>query len=367
LAVQFRFGAMNPVLIDLCSIPGVTQARLRNLLVHYRDPEKIMAAPENELTQIKGIAPELARQIRHYRRDAATTEKIRRAEELKCDVVSFLDGNYPANLRTIDHAPPLLFVRGRIVEQDRLAVGVIGTRRATPYGMMVAQRFARALAAHGVTVVSGLARGIDTAAHIGAMAGKGRTIAVLGCGVDVHYPPENARYYDQIAENGAVVSEFGLGTQPEAFHFPVRNRIISGLSRAILAVEARDSSGVLNTVRWAADQGREVLAIPGSINSETSSGTNELIKDGAKPVTRVEDILEYLNIQPSPQQPPVPALTEADQELLKYLSESPIHVDELALQAKQPMPVLVGRLLELEMKGVIRQLPGMMFVREFGG
>jgi DNA processing protein len=356
---------MDPVIIDLCSIPKMTQARLRNLLAHYHEPSKVLAAPEKELAEVPGVTPELARSIHRYRRSPETEVRLQRAIELKCAVVTFLDPQYPAILKTIDHAPPVLFMRGTILEQDRTALAIIGTRRATPYGMMVAQRFARALAEHGVTIVSGLARGIDTAAHIGALAGQGRTIAVLGCGVDVHYPPENAKLYDQIAEHGAVVSEFTFGTQPEAFHFPVRNRIISGLSQAILAVEARNSSGVLNTVRWAADQGREVLAVPGSITAETSNGTNELIKDGARPVTCVDDLLAVLKVASRPRPAPEIPLTDADQEVLQSLSETPVHIDDLAAQIKQPMPILLSRLLELEIKGLIRQMPGMMFVREY--
>lgn len=351
-------------LIDLCSIPQMTQGRLRTLLVHFGSAGKVLSASRAELKAIKGIPPELAERIASYQRSQETEERIRQAESLNCQVISFLDPAYPANLRTIDQAPPVLFMRGRIIEADQQAIAIIGTRRATSYGIMVAQRFARGLAEQGITVVSGLARGIDTAAHIGALAGKGRTIAVLGCGVDVYYPPENRRLYDQIAEHGAVVSEFNFGTKPEAFHFPVRNRVISGLARAVLAVEARDSSGVLNTVRWAADQGREVLAVPGAIFAETSQGTNELIKDGARPVTSVADILELMGISggPAPGNKPV-ELSAAEAEILKHLTEIPCHIDDLAYTLNCQVPELVGQLLELEIRGLVRQLPGMMFVR----
>ncbi|MEO0107791.1 MAG: DNA-processing protein DprA [candidate division WOR-3 bacterium] len=359
---------MLSALIDLCSIPGMTQARLRNLLVQFRSPDAIFEASEADLRATKGIGPELARLISNYRRTSQTQARIARARELNCQAVTFLDSAYPANLREINNPPPVLFMRGTIQEQDRVAVAIIGTRRATPYGTMVAQRFARGLAEHNVTVVSGLARGIDTAAHCGALAGKGRTIAVLGCGVDVYYPPENRHYYDQIAEHGAVISEFNLGTGPDAFHFPIRNRIISGLARAVLAVEARDSSGVLNTVRWAADQGREVMAVPGVITAETSYGTNELIKDGARAVTSLDDLLDVLKI--SRRQVEIAqnqrAATEQDQALLRQLSDDPVHIDDLAAKTGQSVPQLLGRLLELEMMGLVRQLPGMQFVLELG-
>jgi DNA processing protein len=303
--------------------------------------------------------------LRHYRRSDETKNRIKKADELDCGVFSFLDDGYPANLKTIDHAPPVLFVRGSVTEQDSIAMAVIGTRRATPYGMMVAQRFARGLAEHGITVVSGLARGIDTAAHIGALAAGGRTIAVLGCGVDVFYPPENRELYERIAASGAVISEFNLGTGPDAFHFPVRNRVISGMSRAVLAVEARNSSGVLNTVRWAADQGRDVLAVPGTIVADTSYGTNELIKDGARPVTKLEDLLDALDVKPAARTRPEVPLTDTEKGLLGQLSTEPVHVDELAAQSGMPMAHLLSQLLDLEMKKQIRQLPGMMFVREY--
>jgi DNA processing protein len=353
-------------LVDLCSVPGMTQARIRNLLARFEVAEKVFGAAASELTLVRGVSEDLARSIREYRRSSETASRLKQARELGCRAITRQDPDYPANLATIDRAPPVLFVRGTLKSGDALALAIIGTRRATPYGMMVAQRFARGLAEQGVTVVSGLARGIDTAAHIGALAGRGRTIAVLGCGVDVYYPPENRRLYDQIAESGAVVSEFNFGTGPEAFHFPVRNRIISGLARAVLAVEARDSSGVLNTVRWAADQGRDVLAVPGTITAETSSGTNDLIKDGARPITSLEDLLEALEVQLRPRERPEVSLNQDDQALLERLSEVPVHVDELAEASSRPMPILLSQLLELEMKGLVRQLPGMQFVRESG-
>jgi DNA processing protein len=350
-------------LIDLCSIPKMTQVKLRNLLRTFNGPAAIFEQKGRELINVEGITQEIAHALSHYRRNQETEERIRKASELECRAVTFLDADYPANLRTVDRAPPVLFVRGSILDTDRLALAIIGTRRATPYGMMVAQRFARGLGEQGVTVVSGLARGIDTAAHIGAMAGGGRTIAVLGCGIDVFYPPENRKLYDQIAEHGAVVTEFNLGTEPAAYNFPARNRVISGLSQGVLAVECRNSSGVLNTVRWAADQGREVLAVPGTIMAETSLGTNQLIKDGARPVTQLEDLLEALNVAPRTGARPEAPLSDADRMLLAHLSEIPVHIDALAEQAGQPMPRLLSQLLDMEIRGIIRQLPGMMFVK----
>ena len=185
-------------------------------------------------------------------------------------------------------------------------------------------------------------------------------------GIDVFYPPENRKLYDQIAASGALVSEFNLGTEPAAYNFPARNRVISGLSRAVLAVECKDSSGVLNTVRWAADQGRDVLAVPGTITSETSLGTNQLIKDGARPVTVLEDLLEALNVRIEPRAKPEIPLTEADLALLAHLSQDPTYIDVLAERTEQSMPFLLSQLLDMEIRGVIRQLPGMTFVKSFG-
>ncbi|MBS4016062.1 MAG: DNA-processing protein DprA [Candidatus Latescibacteria bacterium] len=356
---------MSFLFIDLFDIPRMTEAKLKNLLQEFQTPEAIFNAEMQDLLNVKGIDNEIAGAIKNYKQSKETEEKYQRAEQLGIKTVSYLDVNYPKNLKNISHAPPVLFIRGEIKQEDEKALGIIGTRLPTAYGKMVAEKFAYELAQMGITIVSGLARGIDTAAHLGALKAKSRTIAVLGCGVDIYYPPENKRLYDQISQNGAVISEFNLGTTPFAMNFPKRNRIISGLSLGILAVEAPANSGVLNTVTWAADQGREVFAVPGAINQKSSIGTNQLIKDGVKPVTSVEDICQELDIAFEKKEKKDIPVTELEKQILDFLSAEPLYPDEIVDKLKQPMSVLLPQLLSLEIKGLIKQLPGNKYIKTF--
>jgi DNA processing protein len=356
---------MSFLFIDLFDVPRMTEAKLKNLLQEFQAPETIFKAKIKDLLNVKGIDDEIASAIKNYQLNKETEEKHRKAEQLGVKIVSYLDKDYPSNLKSISHAPPVLFMRGEIRAQDQKALAVIGTRQPTPYGKMVAEKFANELAQMGVTIISGLARGIDTAAHLGALKSKGRTIAVLGCGVDIYYPPENKRLYDQISQNGAVISEFNLGTTPFAMNFPKRNRIISGLSLGILAVEAPANSGVLNTVTWAADQGREVFAVPGAINQKSSIGTNQLIKDGVKPVTSVQDICQELDIAFEKKEKKDMPVTELEKKILDLLSSEPLYPDEIVEQLKEPISVLLPQLLALEIKGLIKQLPGNKYIKTF--
>lgn len=356
---------MSFLFIDLFDVPRMTEAKLKNLLAEFQSPQAIFNARMQDLLKVKGIDHEIANTIRDYQQGKETQEKYRRAEQLGIKIISYLDEDYPQNLKSISHAPPVLFMRGEITEQDQKALAVIGTRIPTTYGKMVAEKFAYELAQMGITIVSGLARGIDTAAHLGALKVKGRTIAVLGCGVDIYYPPENKSLYDQISQNGAVISEFNLGTMPFAMNFPKRNRIISGLSLGVLAVEAPVNSGVLNTVTWAADQGREVFAVPGAINQKSSMGTNQLIKDGVKPVTSVQDICQELDIAFEKKEKQDMPVTELEKQVLDLLSAEPLYPDEIVDKLKQPMSVLLPQLLALEIKGLIKQLPGNKYIKTF--
>ena len=351
--------------IDLLSIPGMTERRLKNLLGKFKSPEAIFEQKERTLREVEGINEELAKRIVNYKRDEETREKIRKAKELNIRAISYLDEDYPENLKGLPSSPPLLFIRGEIKEEDRLAIAVIGTRKATYYGKMVAERLASQLAEEGITIVSGLARGVDTQAHIGALKAKGRTIAVLGCGIDVYYPSENKRLQNEIAEKGALVSEFNLRTPPFAMNFPKRNRIISGLSLGVVAVEAGDSSGVMNTVNWALDQNREVFAVPGGILSKASAGTNRLIKEGAKPITSIEDILMELGLSKKKRrETTIPVqLSKEEEIILSLLSDKPIYVDELTEFLGKPVAEVLTYLLNLEIKGLVRQLPGKQYIR----
>jgi DNA processing protein len=259
----------------------------------------------------------------------------------------------------------VLYVRGQLTHEDEWAVAVVGTRRASAYGKTVTLRLTTDLSANHVTIVSGLARGIDGEAHRAALKAGGRTIAVLGCGLDVIYPPEHRHLAREILENGAIVSEYPLGTRPEASNFPPRNRIISGLSIGVLVIEAGLKSGALITADYAADQGREVFAVPGNLYVRSSVGTNRLIQDGAKLVVGAEDVLEELNLMMVAQQNEVRAVvpeTETEALLLQYLSLDPTHVDEISLQAGLPIADVTSNLALMELKGLVRQAGGMNYV-----
>lgn len=275
------------------------------------------------------------------------------------------DPAYPTALRTIADPPQTLYVRGTLREEDRKAVAVVGARRASPYGVAVGEWLGRELARCGVTVISGLARGIDAAAHRGALVGGGRTIAALGCGVDVVYPSEHWRLMAQIIEAGAVISEFPEGVPPLAHHFPQRNRLISGLSLGVVVVEGRERSGALLTADCALQQGREVFAVPGSIFAETSHLPHRLIQQGAKLVATVDDILEELRLPKSPTHAATSAiaLEGTDAALYAQLTLDPQHMDALALRCKLSVAEVARVLLGLELRGLVRALPGQRYVR----
>jgi len=277
------------------------------------------------------------------------------------------DAEYPAHLREIPAPPDRLWVRGGLVDEDALAVAIVGSRRATPFGLELAERLAGDLAARGITVVSGLARGIDSAAHRGALEARGRTIAVLGSGVDVVYPPENRRLAARIAERGALVSQFAPGAPALAHHFPVRNRIIAGLSLGVVVVEAAEQSGTLITAGHAGDLGREVMAVPGRAGAPTSRGTHKLIRDGAALVESWEDVVALLPARwracMAAVAPPSSPGPEPEDSLLSLIGAEPVSMEELIERSGLAASRAAARLLALELEGRIRQLPGKRFVR----
>ncbi|MDY7039958.1 MAG: DNA-processing protein DprA, partial [Chloroflexota bacterium] len=280
-------------------------------------------------------------------------------------VLTWADANYPAALRSIYHPPPVLYVRGDLCPEDEWAVAVVGTRRATAYGKEAARVLAGDLARNGVTVISGLARGIDAWAHQAALEAGGRTIAVLGCGVDRVYPPEHRKLSEAIIAHGALVGEYALGTPPEGRNFPPRNRIISGLALGVVVIEAGAGSGALITADYAADQGREVFAVPGNIFNRSSEGCNALIRDGAHPVSNVNDVLEVLNLTMVSQHAEVRAVVpenETEACLLSYVTAEPIHVDELGRRSGLPIAQVSSTLALMELKGMVRQVGGMNYV-----
>jgi DNA processing protein len=314
---------------------------------------------------------EAARFDKARRRDVGAD--LKKLDQMGCQLVTIRDSEYHANLRQIDDPPPVLFVRGEFVASDQRAVAIVGTRRVTPYGRLVSETLGRDIAARGVTVVSGLAVGADAAAHRGALSSGGRTIGVLACGIDVPYPRDTLELRDQIARQGAVISEVPLGTPARSARFHARNRLISGLSLAVVVAEAPERSGALITANLAADQGREVLAVPGSINSELSRGTHALLRDGARLVESVDDVLDELGLpdlppegqgsEPSAEQPAVAGLTGEERAILDVLSLQQRHVDEIIEGCHMPSARASSNLLMLELKGLVRRLPGNMFMR----
>lgn len=292
------------------------------------------------------------------------------------------DAEYPKNLRNIHTPPKQLYVNGTLLEQDAVAVALVGSRRASMYGLEMSEKFGYELALRGVTVVSGMARGVDSAAHRGALKAKGRTIAVMGSGHNNIYPSENKELYSQIAKTGAVVTEFADDMPPLPQHFPARNRIISGLSLGIVVIEAAKNSGALITAGFAAEQGREVFALPGRISSSTSSGTNELIKDGARLVQSVDDILEELSIRevgPASGDESTSrdvriakmtkayinnSLTDDERKIYQELSDDPLHIDDILAKTGLGQAKASKVLLNLQLKQLIREIPGKQFVKK---
>jgi len=342
--------------VSLLSIEKLTENKLYILLEKFKSPDAIKNA------SISTLIPLVGKDIAHRIHSLKIDDKIKRiynvVEKFNVKLVPYNSPIYPHWLKTIEHFPPILFIRGEIQAEDENAIAVIGTRGATVYGKGIADQFAGEFAKTGITVVSGMARGIDTAAHRGALKNNGRTIAVFGCGVDICYPPENRDVLDEIIKNGAVISEFTIGTPPLAQNFPKRNRIVSGLSKAVVAIEAKEKSGVMNTVNWALNQNKDVFAIPGNIYSKASSGTNRLIKEGAIPVTSAGEILECLGFQHTKKERETRelALTETEKIIWERLSFEPIYLDILSEQLNQPTGSILNVLLALEIKGLVKQL-----------
>jgi DNA processing protein len=346
-------------------VGGVGAVRLRLLLDAFGDVRTAWHASEAELLGA-GLDRRSARAVCEARRTIDLPAEAAKIEALGLQVLTWADDEYPERLLEIDAPPPVLYVRGGLLPQDRWATAVVGTRRPSVYGRSVARDLGSLLGAAGVTVVSGLARGIDAAAHEAALEAGGRTIAVMGCGLDRLYPPEHRRLAESIAGAGALMSDYPLGTPPEAVNFPPRNRIIAGLSLVVVIVEAGEGSGALITADFAADQGREVFSVPGSIYSGSSRGTNQLIAAGARPLVDLREVVEALNLDLAVrQEQTAQALPEDPTEarLLEALSAEPMHVDELRLRCDLPAAQVGAGLAMLELKGRVRQVGGMHYVR----
>ncbi len=356
--------------LTLKSVPDVGNLLFTRLVGHFGSPDAVLAASADALARVGGIVPRLAQAIQRYRTPEWIFKELDAAAEKGYAIVTFHDDAYPALLKQIPDPPPILFVYGRL-ESFFCPIAVVGSRKATAYGLTTTHRLCTQLAERGATVVSGMARGIDTAAHKGALAGKGRTVAVLGSGLNQIYPAENQQLCRQIADNGCVLSEFFLNAAPEPHHFPMRNRVISGMSLGTVVVEAARNSGSLITARLASEQNREVFAVPGSIHAATAKGTHDLIKQGAKLVEEADDILNEIAPQLARPEAQSPAeahavampLSEPERKVLGVMDVYPMHIDQLARAAEMGIGPLAAVLSQLELKGAVRQDPGKYFVR----
>jgi DNA processing protein len=352
-------------LVGLSLLPGIGPARFQRLLAHFQEPERAWHASEKELLAL-GIEEKTIPLLLEKRNSLSLEREIETLQRLEVSVVTIFDPEYPARLKEIYNAPPLLYVKGQMLRQDEQSVGVVGTRSPSVYGKELAARIVPELVQNGLTIVSGLARGIDAVAHHAALSAGGRTLAVLGSGIDVIYPAEHRGLFNRIIKQGAVITDYPLGTKPDAFNFPARNRIISGLTLGTVVVEAQLGSGALITADYSLEQNREVFAFPGRTTDRGSSGCNRLIREGrAKLVTSTEDILEELDLTVAVQQLEIKAVLPANDEegrLLALLSHEPVHIDELSRQTAMAAPTVASTLMMLELKGAVRQVGTMSFV-----
>ncbi|SCG83461.1 Protein smf DNA-processing chain A [Proteiniborus sp. DW1] len=355
-------------LIWLSSIGGVSNKIIDVLENKLGSLTCLWSMSNKDISSINELNEKVRLEIIKNRNDIYYENLFKKIEKYNVDVITHYDERYPNSLRFINYSPKVLYIKGRLCSEDENSIAIVGSRKSTSYGNWVAEKISSELASLGISLISGMAKGIDTCVHLGALNSKGRTIAVLGCGVDVVYPSSNRELYNRIQENGCIISEFPLGTQPFPYNFPQRNRIISGLSLGVVVVEATEKSGSLITAHHAIDQGKDVFAVPGNINSIFSRGTNLLIKDGAKLVMSVDDIIEeipYLVERYSKLYRKVEIdyneFSDDEIKVIKYISEKPIHCDLIALRTGISVVELNSILTILEMKGVIKQLPGRIY------
>ncbi len=360
-------------LVALNLIDHVGPVRVRQLLEHFGDAPAVLRASKAQLLQVRGIGDETAEAISSWEKTIDLAGELKRIQDFGCHVLIQADEDYPDLLRQIYDPPIVLYVRGKLNAKDKNAVAIVGSRTTTHYGIEVARKLAYQLAYVGVTVVSGGARGIDSGAHLGALSAKGRTVAVLGTGINLVTPPENADLFERIAASGAVITQFPFNRPADKQSFPIRNRIVAGMTLGTLIVEADLHSGALITANFAAEYGRQVFAVPGRIDSPRSKGCHDLIKKGAKLCEGAEDVLsEFEYLFPASNRPPsagetgvLPALELSGNEQKVYdaLSAEESSMDEVIRRSGLPSSAVSVALLSLEMKRVVRQLPGKLFVR----
>lgn len=345
-------------------VKGIGAVRLRSLLDYFGDIKIAWQAPADAL-RAAGLSSKIVENLVKVRKEVVLDKIYERIQRQGIEILTWQDETYPRRLKEIDQPPPVLYLRGSICPEDEWAVSIVGTRRYTAYGKQVTNELASFLVQNGITIVSGMARGIDAIAHRAALEAGGRTFAVLGSGVDRIYPPEHRHLAEQIMDHGGLFSDYPLGTPPEGSNFPPRNRIISGLSMATVVVEAGKSSGALITASFAAEQGREVFAVPGKINAPQSEGVNRLIQQGACPLLQVEDVLEALNLQQICEHRSARMLLPADEiemQLLQVIGNEPLHVDEIGIKSGLSIANVTATLAMMELKGMVQQVGGMNYI-----
>jgi DNA processing protein len=345
-------------------VKGIGSVRFRGLLDHFGQAHIAWNASADALRQA-GLSSKIVHNLLEVRSNISLDQVWQRIQDQGISVLTWEDESYPRRLMEIDQPPPVLYVRGELCSEDEWSVAVVGTRRITAYGRQITEEVATTLARNGVTVISGLARGVDSVAHQAALNAGGRTIAIMGNGVDRIYPPENRRLAEQIIAKGALISDYSPGTPPDASNFPPRNRIISGLSLAVVIVEAGYTSGALITAAFAADQGREVFAVPGNITAPQSQGTNRLIFNGARPLLDPREILEALDLTLVSQHREARVILPTDAleaQLYEVIGNEPLHVDEIRAQTDLPIEQVTSTLALMELKGMVRQVGGMHYV-----
>ena len=345
-------------------IKGIGAVRMQGLVAYFGELESAWNADSDSLAEA-GLGAKLIERVLAARETVSLDKIWEKIESQGIKILTWADEEYPARLREIDQPPPVLYIRGEYLPDDLFAVAIVGTRKVTAYGRQVTEEIASFLGANGMTVISGLARGVDVIAHQSALKAGGRSIGILGSGVDKIYPPEHRGLAEQMMERGAIISDYAVGTPPDASNFPPRNRIISGLSLAVVVIEAGETSGALITAEFAAEQGREVFAVPGSILAPQSKGTNRLIQKGAQPLLTPADLMQALDLTRVGAQKSARKILPADEteaRVLGVLGSEPLHVDEIRAQADLPIEKISATLALMELKGMVRQVGGMNYV-----
>ena len=357
-------------LVVLNLLEGIGPVRVRQLLECFGDAAKVLQANRSALVRVKGIGDDLAGTIVQWQSTTDLAGELKRAEDFGARLVFQTDDEYPELLREIYDPPIVLYVKGRLLPEDKNSIAMVGARRTTHYGQDAARKLAYQLAGHGITVVSGGARGIDSASHQGALSAKGRTIAVLGTGINIVYPAENAELYERISDNGAVITQFPFNRKGDKQSFPIRNRIVAGMTLGTVVVEANQKSGALITANMAADNNRQVFAVPGRIDSPQSRGCHNLIRNGAALCENAEDILaEFEHLFPNQalgqaddsEPMPLANLTEQEQAVFDVLETTEQTIDTIIAKSDLPTPMVSVALLGLEMKRLAKQFPGKLF------